>query len=134
MPGRETMSVSKAKKGQIQSVPGCAATKGSLAGRGREAADLALCDPSLALRDVDRPRSVGLVPETLNWHHIAFRGRRLVLRSSRPPFDAFAVCIWRHQRLALSDRPCDRQGRTSQTSHCAGSEHPSSLLTGQAHA
>lgn len=124
MPGRETMSVSKAKKGQIRSVPGCGATKGSLTGWGREGTDLALWDSNLVLRDSDKPRSAGLVPKMLHLapHRLQGQVFCLVLRSSRPPFDAFTACTWSHQRLALSDRPCNGQGEIPQMSHCAGSE------------
>ena len=133
MPGRETTSVSKAKKGQIRSAPGCGATKGSLAGLGREAADVALWDSSLVLRDSDKPRSVGLVYETLHLapHRLQGQAFCLVVRSSRPAFEEFTARTWSHQHLALSDRPYDRQGQTSQTSHCVGSELPGSLLTCQ---
>lgn len=118
------MSLSKAKKGQIRSAAGCGATKGSLAGLGREAADLGLWDSSLAPGDPDKLPSVGLVPKIRHLAPHCPQGQTfcLVLRSSRPLFEAFAARTQSHQCLALSDHPCDRQGQTSQTCHCAGSE------------
>lgn len=78
MPRRETMSVSKAKKGQIQSVAGCGATKGCLTGWGREATHLALWDSSFDLGVSDKPRSAGLVPEMLHLAPHCLRGRCFV--------------------------------------------------------
>lgn len=81
MPGRETMSVSKAKKGQIRSAPGCGAAKGSLIGLGSEAADLAPWDSCLALGNSGKPYSAGPVSMMLHLlplyiqGQVFFRGR-----------------------------------------------------------
>lgn len=81
MPGRETMSVSKAKKSQIRSAPRCGAAKGSLIGLGSEAADLAPWDSCLALGNSGKPYSAGPVSMMLHLlplyiqRQVFFRGR-----------------------------------------------------------
>lgn len=141
MPGRETMAVSKADKGQIQSVLGFEAAKGRLAGLGGRPP---VWDPSLASEDSDKPHSAVLVPEMLHLAPVHIQGQVFcsVFSSSSSPFGALAARPCRHC-LALNDSPpLPRAGvdfpevRTHSTSHCEGAwaswllAHPPALCTG----
>lgn len=101
MPGRETMSVSKAEKGQIQSAPGCGAARGSLAGLGKRPP---VWDPSLAPGDSDKPHSAVLVPEMLHLAPHCIQGQvfQSVFRSSSLPFEALTARLCSHS-LAMND-------------------------------
>lgn len=121
MPGREAMSVSKAKKrfrsDQRLDVELPPAQEGGL---------MIHLFGIQAMYQGIRVNLVHLVwsRRFCIWHHITLRGRRffLLLRSSRPPFEAFAARTWSHHHLAPSEHPCNRQGQTSQTSHCRGTQ------------
>lgn len=75
MPGRETMSVSKAERGQIQSAPECGAAKGSLLLLAGLGGTPPIWDPSLAPGDPDKPYSAALVPEMLHLAHSYIQGQ-----------------------------------------------------------
>lgn len=125
MPVRETMSASKAEKGQIQSVPGCGAAKGSITGLGGRPPSW---DPSFASGDSDKPHSAVLIPEMLQLAPDYFQGQVFcsVFKSSSSPFEALTARPCSHS-LALNDLPPLPGTRMDfpevhihSTSHCEG--------------
>lgn len=113
MPGREAMAVSKAEKGQIQSVPGCAASKGSLMSW---EGDHQFGIQVLPQRIQTSPIQVFWCLRCCMWQQTTFTGRCLVqfLRAPVHPLEHSlpdsAATLWHW----MTYRPRQGQGWTSQ--------------------